>query len=194
GAGRGPQLLKRQICLSLSYSVVSAYSSPSFGKLTQWKSTMQAIQLIIIASLLLSMTSMVAEACLPLIIPAVAMAASGIGVFAAGRNVGSKKNKGHPPTKNMGCFADSPNKRDMNELVHQSGNMTQVLCTDFCRQASTTYMGLQNGDQCYCANEYGNFAEIPTSKCDKPCAGNPKENCGGYLSNYVIKLAPLETS
>lgn len=54
------------------------------------------------------------------------------------------------------------------------------------------YMGLENGDECWCTGKYGCrghnlcWTGAAASECDMGCKGDPSENCG--TSNVLLTL------
>ena len=66
-----------------------------------------------------------------------------------------------------------------------AGTLPQ-LTIDMCEAACTgfTYVGLNNGDRCYCGSEIvispTAFANATNDKCSSPCPGNKAQNCGGH--------------
>ena len=61
-----------------------------------------------------------------------------------------------------------------------------MMCWCFPHQGFP-YSGTANHNECYCGNTYNNYGQAPESACNRPCAGNPDQVCGGdmTLSVYV---------
>lgn len=77
------------------------------------------------------------------------------------------------------CVNDYPqHRRVLNEFsVTGLKDLTIRYCQSICEDYY--YFGVENGDSCYCGNDDSKFIPVPTNECDKPCAGNTTEICGG---------------
>jgi hypothetical protein len=97
----------------------------------------------------------------------------------------------------IGCFVDD-NNRDLGDMVGVNANMntnTFQLCRAACGEH--TYMSLQFGGECFCANSYGNgdqYIQKPESECSgqngqplEPCAST-SYNCGGTWRNAIYQI------
>jgi hypothetical protein len=97
----------------------------------------------------------------------------------------------------IGCFVDD-NNRDLGDMVGVNSNAetnTFQLCRERC--GSSTYMSLQFGGECFCANAFATdpvYEQRPDSECDgqngiplEPCASNSL-NCGGTWRNAVYQI------
>lgn len=85
----------------------------------------------------------------------------------------------------LGCFADckdgvAPSERAM---PHNLGNLqhtdSPAACAAQCR--GWAYIGLQDGQNCYCGNSSGYKSQGPSVKCAMPCSGNASVICGACL-------------
>ena len=47
------------------------------------------------------------------------------------------------------------------------------------------YAGLQYSKECFCGDRFGVYGKESETACNSPCPGNPKERCGGFLTNRV---------
>lgn len=70
--------------------------------------------------------------------------------------------------------------------------MTPKVCYLECSNLGYKFYGLKNGDECHCGAEpnfHGKFTghQVANDACDKPCAGDNSEICGGLetLSFYT---------
>ena len=62
-------------------------------------------------------------------------------------------------------------------------------CRGLCYTADKDFFGVKNGNQCWCGdNEPGEEKKLPADQCSAPCAGNPKEFCGGLLTINVFQV------
>ena len=58
--------------------------------------------------------------------------------------------------------------------------MTVELCLATCREKGFAYSGLQWQIECYCGDEPANgFEWAWMNKCNRKCAGNSNQICGG---------------
>ena len=63
------------------------------------------------------------------------------------------------------------------ESGFESG-VTLDVCRDFCKDFQ--YLGLGNGVNCFCVNEFPTINILHDSECNVPCQGDPTTKCGGY--------------
>ena len=64
--------------------------------------------------------------------------------------------------------------------------MSIEKCIKICRNAGFKFAGLQEGNKCFCGNNYGKYGKA--TNCIIKCKGNPHETCGGFWSNSVYKI------
>ncbi|RPA75206.1 WSC-domain-containing protein [Ascobolus immersus RN42] len=92
-----------------------------------------------------------------------------------------------------GCMLDRknsstiPERRTFNGGFMVSNDMTVEKCITFCKEKGFVIAGLHHGDECLCGD--GTDFPIPNEQfpnpklqhllCDKACAGNKDEKCGG---------------
>ena len=89
-------------------------------------------------------------------------------------------------TQTLGCYADSNISRTLPHSRGSWSQMTQLFCTELCRPdatAKSTYVGDENGDECWCGDSMQSPTKVDDSFCATPCAGNASETCGG--AGYV---------
>lgn len=93
----------------------------------------------------------------------------------------------------LGCFADNKGAaatglagRDLNGDMFSSPAMTHDACIAFCRAGNFAFAGVQYGTFCFCGNNY-NRTKISLD-CKMPCAGNPRQLCGGEWANGIFAL------
>jgi len=67
-------------------------------------------------------------------------------------------------------------------------NMTIQWCVDKCYTLMMSYAGLQYSDECWCGMSYGLYGKLGDFECNYPCAGEPKQKCGGIAKNSVYDV------
>lgn len=65
--------------------------------------------------------------------------------------------------------------------ISSAAILTIEMCMEYCQQRNLPYAGLENGQDCYCANGYGltTGSTVGQTGCNVPCPGDNKEICGG---------------
>lgn len=89
----------------------------------------------------------------------------------------------------LGCWKDTfpTNDRTLSTLVSTDGDLSVESCRNLCLARNYVFSGVEDGRECWCGNEIQarskSFPDV-AEKCDKPCPGNKKENCGagGHLN------------
>ncbi|ESO04969.1 hypothetical protein HELRODRAFT_171977 [Helobdella robusta] len=96
----------------------------------------------------------------------------------------------------LGCFADNVQKKAglMGELIDRD-NVTIEKCIKSCRSKYVAVQEIifrnifydlsQEGKLCACADGYSGRG--PSSECNMPCVGNPRQTCGGKQANQVYE-------
>jgi hypothetical protein len=93
----------------------------------------------------------------------------------------------------IGCFVDD-NNRDLGDMVGtntDSSTNTFELCRARC--GDSTYMALQFGGECFCANAYGTaaqYVQVDESECsatNEPC-NSASYNCGGTSRQAIYQI------
>jgi len=92
------------------------------------------------------------------------------------------------PEGYQGCYGDAGDPfgtrgRDLGGFLSQSDDMTPKMCKQTCATNGFPYAGVQLGKACFCGESYGR--EGPSEACTMPCAGDPKQTCGGRWANDV---------
>ncbi len=105
-----------------------------------------------------------------------------------------------PPATNpwfsLGCYTDlvTPNVRVLPTSPSVPGEMTIELCQNACKNGGFTYAGVEFATQCFCGNSIGGGgSKALEAECNKPCAGNSKEICGGGNRINIFTTATLTT-
>lgn len=93
----------------------------------------------------------------------------------------------------IGCYQDTYNTNAQILSNYQfQPLMTIESCAAFCKRGAYTYMGVSNGQWCYCDNSINlrNGLGYPTSSdnCAVPCAGNLGQNCGSFWTNSMFMV------
>lgn len=116
------------------------------------------------------------------------------------------------PRQSPHAMIDPPPARSMNLTLTRTMSATHCLlclrhvfihtlhiydekkCRYHCESIMNEpmYMGLENGDECWCTGKYGCrghnlcWTDAAASECDMGCKGDPSENCG--TSNVLLTL------
>ena len=85
----------------------------------------------------------------------------------------------------VGCFTDCGG--GVRAMPHNAGNLPTTDSPDSCAEKCNgwEYIGLQDGQDCFCGNGTGFKAQGISPKCTTPCAGNTSVECGGACANSV---------
>ena len=93
----------------------------------------------------------------------------------------------------LGCYQDTynGNAQILSKYQYQP-LMTFASCSAFCTTGGYKFMGMSNGQWCYCDNQInlypGTGYATTADKCNLPCAGDPLINCGAYWTNSMFEL------
>ncbi|XP_041483833.1 lysyl oxidase homolog 3A-like [Lytechinus variegatus] len=102
----------------------------------------------------------------------------------------------------LGCFKDNTTDRVLSSKVTLSSEAMSIsYCIWFCRDFTTsyfTYLGVENGNECYCGVASDNYARHGVgvdSECSAPCHGDPTDSCGasGYIAVFEVRAAMVPT-
>ena len=90
------------------------------------------------------------------------------------------------------CLRDNnPDLQVLTLLKESSDDMTLTKCWEACFSGEDpfTYMGVENGRDCYCSNELNAVKVVPANECDMVCSGDSNEICGGKdrVNVYTMK-------
>ncbi|CAM9700723.1 unnamed protein product [Ascophyllum nodosum] len=88
----------------------------------------------------------------------------------------------------LGCYMDKKDDRVLGmKLVRD--DITAELCHEYCNVSGAFYMATQFGNECFCSREGDlDFDRHDVGVCNKPCAGDESERCGG---SYAFDLYEL---
>ncbi|KAH6893527.1 hypothetical protein B0T10DRAFT_592516 [Thelonectria olida] len=90
----------------------------------------------------------------------------------------------------MGCWTEGKGALAMSSSKTSDKAMTIDMCSAYCRGKGFAYMGVENGQDCYCNNngpENGS-TKVEETKCNVICKGNQFQNCGGSNKLNVFKV------
>jgi hypothetical protein len=98
----------------------------------------------------------------------------------------------------VGCYSEGTGARALGSTAQfgsyatTSGTLTVEACAALCFANGYSWMGVEDGNQCFC-NSAGviNGATLSSggdADCAIQCAGNPQENCGGSSKLNVYQL------
>ncbi|KAH7320609.1 WSC domain-containing protein, partial [Stachybotrys elegans] len=90
------------------------------------------------------------------------------------------------------CYTDS-STRTLPGANLMSASMTLQVCADFCLAGGWLYMGVENANECWCANgPLSDSLLADPATCDIACAADPASVCGGGWRLSVWKReAPI---
>ena len=78
--------------------------------------------------------------------------------------------------QSVGCFNEPDNVRALNGTFDSSGFMNIQFCLNICNSEAYLYAGMEDGDQCFCANVLTSGAALQDeSYCNLSCQGNSSE-------------------
>ncbi|KAI9784611.1 MAG: hypothetical protein M1839_001833 [Geoglossum umbratile] len=97
--------------------------------------------------------------------------------------------------KYIGCGHDSNDQggRTLKGASNRDPGMTVENCVDFCISKGFSIAGLEYSNECYCDNALPqDRAPIPgvMGNCNKPCAGDTTETCGGGSRLSLYQACP----
>jgi hypothetical protein len=81
-------------------------------------------------------------------------------------------------------FAD----RALGSFHLQHHAMTVEMCQALVRDAGYTYAAVQFYSECFGGNDISKY--VTPGICDRPCAGNTTQNCGGACTNRIFRVIP----
>ncbi|KAJ9103160.1 hypothetical protein QFC21_002582 [Naganishia friedmannii] len=89
-----------------------------------------------------------------------------------------------------GCYAEGSGVKALqgNTFWHASW-MTPQFCQNGCNEMGYDLSGVENGNTCYCSNNFTGGQWLPDSQCNKPCTGNATATCGGQTTIEVYNTS-----
>jgi len=88
---------------------------------------------------------------------------------------------------NLGCFAEAEG-RDLKLKRLSSPKVNRQVCNDFCKDNGFKFAAVQQGEHCFCDNQYGAYGKVSDDQCNMRCKGNKREMCGGRWRNTIMKV------
>ncbi|KAK7418586.1 hypothetical protein QQZ08_011170 [Neonectria magnoliae] len=102
----------------------------------------------------------------------------------------SISNKAKKTYDYVGCYTEGTSKRALaSAKTADSKKMTIDACLSFCSSKGYAYMGLENGQECYCNNPgpSNGSKKASESACSVPCKGDGATKCGAVNRLSVYK-------
>ncbi|KAJ3332856.1 hypothetical protein HDU76_012850 [Blyttiomyces sp. JEL0837] len=84
--------------------------------------------------------------------------------------------------KYWGCFADFSDGNSTRSMSFGGVTGTSIsndICVAHCTSLGYAFSGTQNGNQCFCGDEYPADWSLDGMFCNSPCTGQPSQICGG---------------
>ena len=89
------------------------------------------------------------------------------------------------------CAFDDPNNRTLTGRYEFNEDMTIEMCLSICRNDGYPYAGLEWQIECFCGHEPDSgFTWSWPNKCNKKCAGDSNQNCGGSNAISIWNTPP----
>lgn len=96
----------------------------------------------------------------------------------------------------VGCYAEPGTARalgstsSLGSFATESSTLTVEACAALCFSKGYNWMGVENGNQCFCngAGIVNGAVALTDSDCTTTCVGNLKQNCGGTAKLNVYQL------
>ena len=83
---------------------------------------------------------------------------------------------------------ETTNDMDTSKIINNSSDLLGE-CKDTCQEKGYTYFGLENGDTCWCGDDFGSLGQDSASlTCSTPCIGTAGQLCGSSDSNSVYEI------
>ncbi|KAJ4324077.1 hypothetical protein N0V84_004043 [Fusarium piperis] len=98
--------------------------------------------------------------------------------------------------KYLGCYTEGKNGLALSKAKTSGSKMTVEVCANFCANKNLAFMGLQNGQDCYCSNAgpSSGSVEAPEKECSVVCKGNKAQKCGAAKRLNVYKVNAIKNS
>ncbi|KAF9779950.1 hypothetical protein IL306_000936 [Fusarium sp. DS 682] len=100
------------------------------------------------------------------------------------------------PPKYLGCYTEGKEGRALGDAKTTNKKMTLEVCSAYCSGKGYPYLGLQNGQDCYCSKKgpSNGSVEARASQCNVTCKGNKSQKCGASNRLNVYRLAKVSKS
>lgn len=89
----------------------------------------------------------------------------------------------------LGCFQDRGVMRAMSIHAFEIGQAEPDSCIAECRKRDQSFAGIQNGEECWCGDQYQRHGVLSHTDCNMPCKVNAKLfGCGGAYTLSVFSV------
>ncbi|KAI9879228.1 MAG: hypothetical protein M1830_009159 [Pleopsidium flavum] len=89
-----------------------------------------------------------------------------------------------------GCFSSSGSMQDQGQYMYQSSGYCQQMCVGLGKAV----MGTAGGSNCWCGDALpATISKVSDDKCDTPCNGYNKQNCGG-ANTWSVALTGIKNN
>lgn len=91
----------------------------------------------------------------------------------------------------VGCYTEATKGRALASAnTVDKKKMTVEACSKFCTSKGYAYMGLENGQECYCNNAgpSGGSRKVAEKQCNMKCTGASSQLCGAKNRLNVYKI------
>lgn len=94
----------------------------------------------------------------------------------------------------LGCYQDTyDTSRQILTKYQYQPSMTFASCSAFCNAGGYQYMGMSNGQWCYCDNQINLYPGLgyatTADKCNLGCYGESTVNCGAFWTNVMFQVS-----
>ncbi|RGP81502.1 fungistatic metabolite [Fusarium longipes] len=96
------------------------------------------------------------------------------------------------PPEYLGCYTEGVDALALGDAkTTDKSKMTVETCATFCSGKGYHYLGVQNGQDCYCSKKgpSNGSIEAPVSECRVTCKGDKTQKCGAAKRLSVYNLA-----
>ncbi|XP_071094745.1 uncharacterized protein [Haliotis cracherodii] len=88
-----------------------------------------------------------------------------------------------------GCYIDDSNRVLPHEHLIDTTTMTIELCRIHCTEKGYSFFGLEVGVECLCGHTItSGYTKVLDNKCDRPCAADPANTCGGEWKIAIYEV------
>ncbi|RSL39253.1 hypothetical protein CEP53_014198 [Fusarium sp. AF-6] len=96
----------------------------------------------------------------------------------------------------LGCYTEGKKGLALGKAKTSGSKMTVEVCANYCANKNLAFMGLQNGQDCYCSNAgpSSGSVEAPEKECNVVCKGNKAQKCGAAKRLNVYKVSAIKNS
>ncbi|EEU38288.1 uncharacterized protein NECHADRAFT_34566, partial [Fusarium vanettenii 77-13-4] len=96
----------------------------------------------------------------------------------------------------LGCYTEGKKGLALGKAKTSNSKMTVEVCANYCANKGLAFMGVQNGQDCYCSNAgpSSGSVEAPEKECNVVCKGNKGQKCGAANRLNVYKVNAAKNS